>query len=260
MRLGCSISARNLPAIAVMKEAGYDFVEARINEMYNMTDAELDAFGEETEKYGYKCEAVNCLFLSEIKVAGPEVDFKKIEEYLAALFERTAPRFGYEAVVFGSGTSRMLPEGFPYEKATEQTIYICNEFLAPMAKKYGFKIALEELNGGETNFMNYLSEAYDIALKVNKPEIGVVCDSYHIALSGEPYNIIEKMGDKIVHAHTANPVNREYPKEGDGHRYDLFLESMRKAGYDERVTVESFINEDLEPRIKQSAKLFKKLI
>ncbi len=260
MKLGCSISAKNLPAIGIMKQAGYDFVEARINEMYGMTEAELDAFDAEMQKYGYKCEAVNCLFIKEIKVAGPEADFKKIEAYLAELFEKTAPRFGYEAVVFGSGMSRTLPEGFPYEKAIEQTAYICSEFLAPMAQKYGFKIALEELNGGETNFMNYLSEAYDIAKMVNKPEIGVVCDSYHIALSGEPYTIIENMGDKIVHAHTANPVNREYPKEGDGHRYDLFLASMRKAGYDGRVTVESFIDEDLEPRIKQSAKLFKKLI
>lgn len=260
MRLGCSISAKNLPAIAIMKEAGYDFVEARINEMYTMTDAELDAFAAELDKYGYKCEAVNCLFISELAVTGPNVDFGKIEEYLTTLFERTAPRFGYKAVVFGSGKSRTIPDGFSYEEAVEQTVHICSEILAPLARKYGFKIALEELNGGETNFMNFVSEAYDIAKKVNKPEIGIVCDSYHIALSGEPYSILEAMGDKIVHAHTANPVEREYPKIGDGHRYDLFIDAMKKAGYDDRVTVESFIAENLETRIKQSAVAFKKLI
>ena len=100
----------------------------------------------------------------------------------------------------------------------------------------------------------------EIAKIVNKPEIGIVCDSFHIALSGEGYDQLANMGDKIVHAHTANPVEREYPKKGDGHRYDLFIDNMKKAGYDLRVSVESFLSEDLEPRIRQSAQLFKTLL
>lgn len=260
MRLGCSISAKDLHLIKVMKESGYDFVESRINQFYDMTDGELDAFCAELKKYDYKCEAVNCLFPKTMKVIGADADMKVVEDYLNTVIPRTAPLYGYEVVVFGSGLSRHISEDFPYEKGVEQTAYICSEFLVPLAKKYGFKVALEELNGGETNFMNYVTQAYDIAKLINKPEIGIVCDSFHIALTGEGYNVLETMGDKIVHAHTANPVEREYPKIGDGHRYELFIESMRKAGYDGRVTVESFIEDELEPRIRQSAQLFKQLL
>ena len=259
MKLGAFISIKDLHYIEMMKKCGYDYVEASINQLNKSTEEELCAFEEELKKYNYKCEAVNCLFPGDVIVAGPDADLPKVEDYLAKIFEKTK-RFGYKAVVFGSGASRVLPDDFPYEKATEQFCRICSDYLSPMGKKYGFRVAIEELNGGETNFINYVSEAYEIAKMVNKPEIGIVCDSFHIALSGEPYSLLEKMGDKIVHAHTANPVKRQYPKKGDGHRYDLFIGAMKKGGYDERVTVESFDFASLPEGLPNTAEAFKDLL
>ena len=56
-------------------EAGYDYVEVRVNEFANKTDEEFKEFEESLKKSGTKLECFNCLFPGNIRITGPEVDY-----------------------------------------------------------------------------------------------------------------------------------------------------------------------------------------
>ncbi len=54
-------------------------------------------------------------------------------------------------VIFGSGGSRKLRDGWPVEKANVQFVALLKK-MGPIAQKYGVTVALEQLNSGECNY------------------------------------------------------------------------------------------------------------
>jgi sugar phosphate isomerase/epimerase len=71
---------------------------------------------------------------------------------------------------------------------------------------------------------------------VNRPSIRALADFYHMELENEPLDNIVACGDLIRHIHVADsgrlaPGTGEYP-------YARFVECVRKAGYEGRVSIE----------------------
>lgn len=73
-------------------------------------------------------------------------------------------------MVFGSGGSHKIPEGFNPDTARTQFISLLGK-LGPVAQKYDVVIVLEPLNSGETNFINSVGEGGSIVREVNHPNI-----------------------------------------------------------------------------------------
>ncbi|MCR4578339.1 MAG: sugar phosphate isomerase/epimerase, partial [Clostridiales bacterium] len=156
--------------------------------------------------------------------------------YLDTAFER-AERLGVKTVVFGSGRSRMVPEGFDTAQAWRQI----DNFLRACEKhaaQHDITVVIEPLRSVECNIMNYVSEATLMAALINLPHIAGLGDTYHMEMGGESFNSLRMAGSLLKHVHVANAIGRKFPRPGDGEKYADLFEALKDIGYEGRVSVE----------------------
>lgn len=259
MKIGMCAGFKDFEKIALAKKAGFDYIETSFNAYAVASKEDRDAFLACLKANDIRCEAMNG-FIS-LKVVGPDFDEKAVKEYIDNAFV-TCGETGFEVVVFGSGAARKIPEGFDYDEAKKQIAYICREFIKPNCEKYGKRVAFENLNENETNIFNTDAEINEFVNELGIDCIKALSDNYHMALVGEPYEVVATLGQNLIHAHIANPDGRFYPQPTDAHDYKPFFEAMKKAGYDARVSVEASVPKgvDAELATNLAAKYLRELI
>jgi sugar phosphate isomerase/epimerase len=179
--------------------------------------------------------AVNIFIPGELKLVGPSVDQLAILSYVETVFQR-CQEANVAMIVWGSGGARRIPDGFDKSQATEQFVDIARK-VSLLAEKYKILIVLEGLNRGETNFINTLSEAYAIAVKVNHPNFMLNADIYHMLKENEPPASIEMAAPYIRHCEIAEKENRTPPgTQGDDFRE--YLRALKKINYKGKIFLE----------------------
>ena len=241
MRYGNCISHKDFSKIKILKELGFDYIETGLSGLYASSPQEIADFTGVMSDNKIKCEAVNVFFPGDIALAGENADFNKVQDYVSEVCEKTRA-VGFKVAVFGSGRSRYCPDGFNKARAVEQIIKVTSEILAPAAAKYNFVIAIEELNKGETNTINSLSEAEYVAKQVNHENVKVLADIYHIAKEGDTLASL-KDASLLTHCHISSPVTRKYPHSSDSPE-DIavnkqFFADLRAYNYDARISIEA---------------------
>lgn len=177
----------------------------------------------------------NLFIPGKMKCVGPDAVPDEILKYVEIAFRR-AEAAGVKIIVFGSGASRGIPEGFSKDEAKEQLISLCTR-MAPIAEKYNVVIVLEPLNIGECNFINSLDEGGEIVKIVNHKNIMLLADIYHMMRDQEsPENII-KYGDIILHTHIAGNVGREAPGVNN-EDYTPYFRALKKIKYKGMMSIE----------------------
>ena len=180
-------------------------------------------------------EACNNFIAGNLKSVGPAAVHDEILKFVETAFRR-AEITGVKTIVFGSGGSRAIPEGFSRDEAREQFISLCKK-MAPIAGKYNVVISLEPLNKGECNFVNSVAEGGEIVKAVNHKNFRLLADLYHMLRENEsPENII-KYGDLLYHTHIAENTGRTAPgvnKED----FTPYFKALKKIGYQGRMSIE----------------------
>ena len=244
---GAAYKAKLEKAPATLKtlsDAKCDFFEFGVGMLCPESPKSLfEEFKDIVSDYSLRAECFNSFIPADLKVTGPDIDKVRLDNYLAAATERTA-ELGGEIIVFGSGGARQVPEGFSRKRAHEQILEFL-EAAANYARGHGIVIAIEPLNRSETNVINSIAEAVQLADELGRPEVQVLVDFYHQMLEGEGFDEIVRAGDRIVHVHVAD-TDRLYPGSGK-YDYQRFAKSLADAGYNKRVSVEcNFRNFDQE--------------
>lgn len=234
IRLGVCTDVKNINEIA---EIGFDYLEFNLAKLAGMTEQEYQEVCALVDNASIRVEACNCMLPGEIKVVGEEVNAQIIHEYLDKAFSR-AKRLGVKIVVFGSGNSRRVPDGFDTGVAWRQ-IGNYLRMVERHAMENDITVVIEPLRAGECNIMNFVSEATLMASLIQMPHIAVLADTYHMALGSEPLSALTMAGKQLKHIHIANAIGRKYPKEGDGERYAEIFETLKEMGYEGRVSVEA---------------------
>ena len=170
-----------------------------------------------------------------LKAVGPEADHDGIVSYASKAFARV-PKTGGRYVVFGSGGSRRVPDGFSHEEARTQFIELCSR-LAPEAARYSVILAVEQLNRSETNFLNTLAQAGNVVRAVNHPNFKMVCDIYHALKEEETPDEIIKIGKDIVHCHIAEKDKRTPPGVA-GDDFRPWFYALKKIRYSGGISLE----------------------
>ena len=221
--------------LKTLSEAGCDFFEFGVGMLCPESPKSLfEGFKEMLSDYSLRAECFNSFIPADLKVTGPDVDKARLDNYLANATERAA-ELGGEIIVFGSGGARGVPEGFSRKRAHDQILEFL-EAAGNYAARHGLVIAIEPLNRAETNTINSIAEAVQLAAELDKPEVQVLVDFYHQMLEGEAFDQIVRAGERIVHVHVAD-TDRLYPGSGE-YDYGRFAESLADAGYNKRVSVE----------------------
>jgi sugar phosphate isomerase/epimerase len=237
------------------QENEFDYVELPLAQIVDLNDEEFCSLKERVGFSGLKCEACNNFFPGSIRLTGNAVEFGKIEEYLEKALGRAA-QLGVKVIVLGSPKSKNVPEGYPMDKAWSQLVELLRH-LDPMVRTKGITIVIEPLNKVESNIINTAAEGLKLVKAVDRENIKLLIDYYHLVMEKENSEIILDAGSYIKHIHFANPIGRVYPIEAeDG--YIHFVNLLKGIGYEGRISIEAY-TKDFCHDAKRSVKILRQL-
>ena len=230
MKIGACIGS-DKSKIAVCKKLGYDYVESCFALLAEDDEASFEAFRQALLDNGIPCLSVNCFLPGALKVTGPETDLSALAEYVERGMKR-GQRLGVKKVVFGSSGARNIPEGYPFADGMRQIFRFLSEVVSPIAEKYGIIVVIEPLSPKDTNVIRSLREGAEIVAAVNKQNVLLLGDLYHMYNVNDGPADVRMMKGILRHAHIAEPTKRIYPAPGDACDYKAFLEALEFAGCD----------------------------
>ncbi len=226
-----------------IKDAGFDYIEINLTKISALSEKEFECELETLKKSGLKAQTANCFFPSDIALVGANVDYDKIKQYTEFVLSR-AQTMGIEIAVLGSGKSRSVPDGFDRKTAGEQfkkAVEIC----AGIGKKYGIKVAIEPLSARDSNFLNTVEETSAFCDTLESDNVGIIADFFHMYMNGETMQGFENCKKNICHLHIARPdADRFAPSEKDIDTLRVWAQSIKKIGYDGRMSLENTSKQD----------------
>jgi sugar phosphate isomerase/epimerase len=223
---------------SLMKAAGYRWFVESIAAHFSprtITEAAFPQKLAQVRSLSTKLYACNIFLPGRLKVVGPAADERAILAYADTVFRRVRAA-GVNMIIFGSGGSRRVPEGFDHKQARQQFISISKQ-LARQARQYDIQIVLENLNHTETNFLNKFSEVIEVARAVNEPNFRICVDIYHMLMEGEPADVILKSGKYLVHCDIAERDGRT-PPGTHGDDFTPYLRALQQVKYKGKITLE----------------------
>lgn len=222
-----------------LRDAGCDYYEPSVAtglmaESRQDFESHLAHWGEG----GLEPRSANVFLPGDLKVVGPEVNPEKVRSYMDEALQR-AKTLGIRRIVFGSGTAREVPAGFPMDEAHAQ-LKQAARWASEAAQKAGdgAVICLEHLRHQETNIMNSLAEAGEIAHELDLDNLGLVVDIYHLMEEGEDFGVVRGVADKVAHVHVCGP-DRHPPAQDDEKRLASLFERLVAIGYNGRISIEA---------------------
>jgi D-psicose/D-tagatose/L-ribulose 3-epimerase len=118
----------------------------------------------------------------------------------------------------------------------------------------GVRIAVEPLNRFETYFLNLHADALRLANEVDRPEIGVLYDTFHANIEEkDPVGALRPLAPRLYHVHLCEN-DRGVP--GSGHiPFERVTGALREMGYSGAAVVESFASNI--PEIARAAAIWR---
>lgn len=248
----CSTLEKDLE---LCEEAGFDYIEIRLDMLrkylVNHTPEDLTAF---FKKSHIKPHAFNALYLYPEFLSDKDDEVKQktlLDEFLLGCIVGKAIGSHYFIVV---PPLQSNPKGGPYRGEKEETFRECVRILSSLsdiARPYDMNLCFE-LVGFERSSVRSIEDADRIVRAVDRDNVGFVFDSYNIYLNGgkndfEPIMNVQK--EKIFAVHLMSGDDVPPSEMGQDRRCfcgsgvvdtDLFLKTLKKAGYDGMVSAETF--------------------
>lgn len=213
---------------------GYDYVEAAVGAVNELTDSELQELAELSKSGKFSLEICNCFIPGNIPIF--HVPFETLETFVDNSMRRMSV-LKVEKVVFGSGVARMRPDSVTVAEGND----FLAKFLTMCSKtgiKYGISTLLEQLNSTETNLINTVSEGADAVRNLNLPNISLLADVFHMSVENEDVSVIAQNIDIISHFHVSEAPGRVFPGKYGGDYIKKFGTVLKKHGIDKDITVE----------------------
>jgi D-psicose/D-tagatose/L-ribulose 3-epimerase len=117
---------------------------------------------------------------------------------------------------------------------------------ADWAAPRGIRIGIEPLNRFETYFINRHDQALALARDVDRPNVGITLDAFHINIEeADPLQAIRNAGAQLVDFHIADN-NRRPPGEGNWD-WAALIGALKEAGYTGALTSEFVLPVDNTP-------------
>jgi len=243
MKLGVCSAADNA---ALIKKAGFDYIELPVFSYARLTEAEFDVLKTELAGVGLPVHAANFFFPADLKVTGPDVDTVAVMDYCRVAVSRSL-ELGVEILTVGSGKSRYCPDGFPKETAVKQfgnwLLYI-----ADLLGAADCTVAVEPIRYQSTNILNTLEECHSLVLRLEHPHVKVMTDFQQLRAQGDSFDALTNIGSGLAHAHISDSHTLHCPASGSEDQYDQFFNTLRACGYVGALSVETtFYGVDLSP-------------
>ena len=251
MRFGLCADIRN---VLEVQAAGYDYIEGKLNQFALWSDEEFESVLELFSSAEIKMETVSLLLPKSMTVIGDKFSKVELMTFLDRAFARM-DALDSKLVVFGSGKSRNRPENMPYGAAFRRLAEVAR-LTGKIAAKYGLTIALEPLDGEETNIINTASEGFRWVRNLDLPYVRILPDLFHMAMEKEDPNVLVQNENLIVHLHASEAPGRVFPGKFGGEYLKKCGEVLRSFGWTKDITVECVFS-DFESEADMALKFMK---
>ncbi|MBT2249056.1 sugar phosphate isomerase/epimerase [Arthrobacter sp. BHU FT2] len=217
-----------------LKAIGYDYIEPPLLNFELADKASLDAAKLAVSRSSLPALVFSSFFPRDMRIVGPEVDEAFVKSYLARVAE-LCESAGSEVAVMGSAWSRNVPDGFDRQRAADQLLQ-AYDWAADAFMGSGTVVAIEPQNRKEANIILTLEDAVGFARQVDRPELKVMVDFYHVDEEREPLEHLTTYAEWIAHVQLAD-TNRQHPGTGS-YDFDTFFGHLKKNGYGGHISVE----------------------
>jgi sugar phosphate isomerase/epimerase len=228
----------NMENDSLLQASGYRYLvesTAKILSPRNVSAEQSQANLTAIKKLRIPLFACNLFIPGDLKVVGPNANEARVLSYVETVLQR-ARKAGIKMIIWGSGGSRGIPEGFDPGKATAQFISIGKK-IAALAAKYNIVVALENLNSTEANFINTVREALEIVQAIDHKNLRLCIDIYHMLKEGESPDVIAGTKGYVVYCEVAEKERRTPPGvEGDD--FTPYFTALKNIGYSGKIVLE----------------------
>jgi sugar phosphate isomerase/epimerase len=236
MQIG--LASNNIAHVATSRDWGYEFVEIFAELLRPLEpDSVWPSRRRELEDTGAALTNLCAWIPAEARYVGPSPDWGRTRDFVETSVGRAA-EVGVSVFNWGSPHSKSIPVGWPISKALEQ-IERAAHLIADVVGRYDATCVIEPINPRECNVIYYVTDGVLLAASVDRPQIKVLADFFHMSLQSEPLEHLEAARGWLGHTHTSGP-DRYFPQPGQGWDQRSFLAALRASGYDGRVSVESW--------------------
>lgn len=239
MKTGCF---GKISQIEDISRAGYQCAELDICEIAALSDGDFQRLVRRTEDSGLDYGVFSGLFPAEIRIYEDCFKQDKWLEHVRRSADRIAC-LGAEIVPFGAGKGRSIPEdaGAEEQKKCEEKLLEFIRGICDIFAQYHIRLAIEPLGACYSNYLNLIRDADAFSIRVQRENCRIMCDLRHMVSNQDELEEIRLYAEHIIHAHIDFPLGdkRYFPVAEDGYDYMPYLETLKKAGYDGRLTVEA---------------------
>jgi sugar phosphate isomerase/epimerase len=232
---------------AIVAKVGLDFIEVPLAPLGLEDQTSLAAAKKAVAGSPLPTSAFNMFLPRDMRVVGTDIDLDRVKSYLGRVSELLAYAQS-KIVVFGSGRSRNVPVGFDRDRAEAQFIDSLH-WSAEALQGSDTILVIEPLNRKESNLVNSIGEGVRFAKAVNRPEIRVLADIYHMDEENEPLSEVAAHIEWLSHIHLAD-TGRFNPGTGS-YDYDTFFGYLKTANYSGMLSVECTVK-NAEADMRQS--------
>ena len=232
---------------ALLQRLGFDFIELPLAAFGLEDRTKIDSAKAALAAAPLPTAVFNQFFPRGLRLVGKEIDADRVRNYLATAAE-VLNHARAKVVVLGSASSRHVPDGFDQVQAEDQFLRALS-WCADELKGSGTLVAIEPLNRRESNFINSVAEGVHFAQRINRPEIRVLADFYHMEEENEPLDVLRDCGPWLAHIHLAD-TGRRHPGSGS-YDYDRFMGLLKEIGYLGAMSSECQM-ENPEPEMRSS--------
>lgn len=238
---GCMVTKEpdttGVDVIEELEKIGYDYIELSLAHLMDLSQSEFLRLKNRVDNSSIRCEVCHNFFPPSIRLTGDEAEMDRAMEYVQKALIR-ASRLGVEVIVFGSSGAKNVPEGFSRDKAWGQVVDLLRN-IDPVAGKHGVTVVIEPINKCESNIVNTVEEGLELSKQVDRENIKLLVDYYHLMLEREAPDIILRAGRHIRHIHFAKVEGRVYPTENE-EGYLQFFKKLKKVQYEGRLSIEAY--------------------
>ncbi|MGB0292633.1 MAG: sugar phosphate isomerase/epimerase family protein [Luteolibacter sp.] len=223
---------------AALKETGIEFMTAGTSK-FLVPDKGDDVFAKNLEALK-DCQlpilACNGFIRPKnLRCTGKEANHDDVLKWAETCFKRLH-QAGGKFIVFGSGGSRALRNGWTVEQADPQFVALLKR-MGPLAEKHKIMVVVEQLNARECNYINRIEHSARLIREVNHPKVKILADLYHMLMDGDTPEDLKNAMDVVAHVEIAEKQGRAYPGVG-GQDFTPYFRVLKEAGYRGAINIE----------------------
>ena len=233
--LGSEITLDHRPQLEKLKAYGFDAVEVP---MFSGTPERYRELGHLLREIGLS-SGTAAIANETANPISPDPAIRARARELHRWFVDCTEAMGGEVI---AGPVHCPVGSFTGEAATEDERARCIEAMIDMADyaaKADIQVAVEPLNRFESYLMTTPDEAAAIIRTVNRPNFGMLFDTFHANIEAkDPVASFVRTSDTVNHFHVSEN-DRGIP--GEGHiPFPAYFDALRACNFDHWVSVEAF--------------------